>query len=319
MALLYPPVEPYASGLVEVGDGQRLYWEQCGNPKGKPAVVLHGGPGSGCSPAMRQLFDPSLYRVVLFDQRGAGRSRPHASEMAADLAVNTTHHHLVADMEALREHFGIDRWLVHGNSWGSTLALAYSQAHAERVSELVLSAVVTTSRADVDWFTRGVGCFFPAEWEALHDTVPEADRDGDLVTAYARLLRSPQASVRQDAARSWCAWEEAVVSAEGTGAPNPRYEDERFRLGFARLVTHYFSNAAWLAPLQLLGRAGLLAGIPGVLIHGRLDLGFPPHNAWRLSRAWRGSSLVVLGASGHGAEDIRRNVVSAADRFAGKR
>jgi proline iminopeptidase len=308
-------MEPYRDGMLDVGDGQFLHWEQCGNPGGKPAVVLHGGPGSGCSPGMRQLFDPDVYRVVLFDQRGAGRSLPHASEPSADLSVNTTAH-LVADIEWLREHLGVERWLVHGMSWGSSLGLAYAEAHPQRVSEVVLAAVTMTRRCDVDWFARGVGRFFPAQWQAFRDGVPAADRDGDLVSVYARLLASPDPTVREQAARNWCDWEEAIVSLATGGTPNPRYADPRFRMGFARLVTHYFSHAAWLEDDQLLREADRLAGIPSVLIHGRLDLGSPLRAAWRLARAWPGSELVILDTSGHTSTDLREHVVAAIERFA---
>jgi proline iminopeptidase len=311
----YPPIEPFQDGLLDVGDGQLVYWEQAGDPDGRPAVVLHGGPGSGCSPWMRPLFDPRAYRVVLFDQRGAGRSRPHASDPAADLAVNTTSH-LIADIERLREHLGIGRWLVYGLSWGSTLGLAYAQAHPQRVTEVVLDAVTMTRRSDVDWFACGVGRFFPAEWQAFRDAVPAADRDGDLVAAYARLLASADVGVPEQAARDWCAWEQAIVSLETGGTPSPRYADPRFRMGFARLVTHYFSHAAFLEEDQLLREAHRLTGIPGVLIHGRLDLGAPPHTAWQLAQAWPGSELIVLETSGHTSNELEDHVVAATDRFA---
>jgi proline iminopeptidase len=298
-----------------VGDGQRLYWEVCGSPSGKPALVLHGGPGSGCSPYMRSLFDPRRYRIVLFDQRGAGRSRPHASEPAVDLSVNTTDH-LVADIERVREHLAVDRWLVQGTSWGSTLALAYAQRCPQRVSEIVLAAVTMTRRADVEWLSRGAGAFFPAQWERFRAGVPVADRDGDLVAAYARLLADPDPDVQHRAARDWCAWEEALVSAESGGRRNPRYDDPTFRLGFARLVTHYFSHAAWLAEDQLLARADRLAGIPGVLIHGQLDVGGPLRTAWQLAQAWADSELVVVPAAGHTSPGLRDHVVAATDAFA---
>lgn len=306
------PIEPHEHGMLDAGDGQRLYWETCGNPAGKPALVLHGGPGSGCSPWMRYLFDPRRYRIVLFDQRGAGRSRPHASSPAADLSVNTTHH-LVADVERLRAHLGVERWLVQGTSWGSTLALAYAQRFPARVSEIVLAAVTMTRRADVDWLCRGVGAFFPAEWERFRAALPETDRDGDLVSAYARLLADRDPAVHHAAARSWCAWEEALESG---GAPNPRYDDPAFRLGFARLVTHYFSHAAWLEEGELLDGAGRLAGIPGVLIHGRLDVAGPLRTAWQLAEAWPDSRLVVLERDGHTSERMFGEVRAATDAFA---
>lgn len=311
----YPPTEPYDNGMLDVGDGQLVYWETCGNPEGKPAVVLHGGPGSGCTAGPRRLFDPAAYRVVLFDQRGAGRSRPHASDPMTDLSVNTTHH-LVADIERLREHLGIERWLVYGASWGSTLGLTYAQQHPQRVTEIVLAAVTMTRRSDVRWLYHEVGRFFPVEWRAFRDGVPAAERDGDLVDAYARLLAHPDAAVRSQAALDWCDWEDAIVSLDSGGRRNPRYDDERFRMVFARIVTHYFRHAAWLEEGQLLAGARRLAGIPGVLIHGRLDFGGPPDTAWELARAWPGSELVILDQAGHTSTDLGAHVVAATDRFA---
>jgi proline iminopeptidase len=315
VSVLYPDTSPYDQGLVDVGDGQSLYWEVCGDPMGKPALVLHGGPGSGCSSYMRRLFDPCRYRIVLFDQRGAGRSRPHAGEPGIDLSVNTTGH-LVRDIEVLREHLGVDRWLVQGTSWGSTLALVYAQRFPDRVSEIVLAAVTMTRRADVEWLARGVGVFFPAQWERFCDAVPAADRDGDLVAAYVRLLADPDPGVRHRAAREWCDWEEAIVSVETGGRPNPRYDDPRFRLGFARLVTHYFSHAAWLEDNELLDHVDRLAAIPGVLIHGQLDIGGPLRTAWELAQAWPTSELVVVAGAGHTSPGIGDHVVAATDRFA---
>jgi proline iminopeptidase len=315
MSVGYPDIEPYDSGWHDVGDGQAGYWEACGNPDGKPALVLHGGPGSGCSPALRTLFDPGRYRIVLFDQRGAGRSRPHASDPAADLTVNTTHH-LIADIEQLRERLHVHRWLVYGISWGSTLALAYAERHPDRISEVVLAPVTLTRRTDVEWITRGARMFFPAEWERFRAGVPAADRAGDLATAYARLLTDPDPKVHHRAARDWCDWEEALVSVESGGRPNPRYDDPRFRLGFARLVTHYWSHGAWLGEDELIQRADQLAGIPGVLVHGRLDVGGPLGAAWELAQAWRGSELVVVEGAGHTSAMLREHVVAATDRFA---
>jgi proline iminopeptidase len=192
----YPEIEPYDHGLLDVGDGQRVYWEVCGEPDGKPAGVFHGGPGSGCVPWWRRLFDPKAYRVVLFDQRGCGRSRPYAGEPNVDLTANTTHH-LVADAERLRRHLGIERWLVLGASWGSTLGLAYAETHPDVVSEMVLYSVVTTTRREVAWATRDAGRFFPAEWARLRDGAPASERDGDLVAAYNRLLLDPNPSVHE--------------------------------------------------------------------------------------------------------------------------
>ena len=311
----YPPTEPFVHGMLDVGDGQLIYWEMCGDPDGKPAVGLHGGPGSGSTPGSRRLFDPEAYRIVLLDQRGAGRSLPHASDPAADLSVNTTDH-LLGDLERLREHLGIDHWLVYGNSWGSTLGLAYAQRHPQRVTELILAAVTMTRRSDIRWLSHGVGRFFPLEWARFRDGVPASERDGDLVAAYARLLAHRDADVQEQAAKDWCAWEEAIVSLESGGVPNPRYADARFRLAFARIVTHYFRYGAWLEEGQLLRQAHRLARIPGVLIHGRLDLGGPLTVAVELARVWPGSELVVLEGAGHTSHDLESRVVAATDRFA---
>ena len=313
----FPPIEPYAHGLLDVGDGNRIYWEACGNPAGKPALVVHGGPGSGCGTGSRRYFDPERYRVILFDQRGCGRSLPHASDPVVDMSANTTDH-LLADMERLREELGVERWLLYGGSWGSTLILAYAEQHPERVSEIVLLGVTTTRRSEIDWLYHGVGRFFPAEWARFRDGVPEPERDGDLVAAYARLLESPDAEVRSAATWDWLAWEDAVISLESTGTPGA-YSDRPpdAAVAFVRICTHYFSHGAWLDEGQLLRDAGRLAAIPGVLLHGRLDLGSPLDTAWALSQAWPGSELVVVDDSGHtGSDTMRRLALEATDRFA---
>jgi proline iminopeptidase len=315
MANVYPPVDPYDHGMLSVGDGHDVYWETCGNPDGKPAVVLHGGPGSGCTPGLRSLFNPESYRVALFDQRGSGRSTPHSSESTADMSSNTTEH-LLGDMERLRRHLGIERWLVYGRSWGTTLGLAYAERYPERVSEMVLAAVCLTQRSDIHWLYHGMGQYFPREWERFRDGVAPEDRDGDLVDAYGRLLGDSDADVRQRAAQDWCDWEDAIVAHESGGTPNPRYADPRFRMGFARTVTHYFRHGAWLREGRLLDEAVRLAEIPGVLIHGQLDLGSPLAAAWDLARAWPRSELIVLSKSGHTSHDVSRHVVAATDRFA---
>ena len=299
----YPAIEPYDHGELAVGDGQHIYWETCGNPAGKPAVVLHGGPGSGCVPGFRRFFDPDAYRIVLFDQRGAGRSTPHASEPNVDMSVNTTEH-LLADIDQLRHYLGVERWLVWGISWGSTLGLAYAQRYPEQVTEIILRAV-TMAR------------FFPEEWERFRQAVPPADRDGDLVDAYYRLLKDPDFTVRESAARAWCEWEDAVLSQEQGWQPNPRYEDARFRMAFARIVTHYFHHHAWLEDGALLRDADRLAAIPGVLVHGRLDLGGPPTTAWELARAWPAAELLLVSGGHAGSQEMVAHLVEAADRFAG--
>ena len=315
--MVYPDIEPHADGLLDVGDGQRLYWEQSGHPHGKPALVLHGGPGSGISPGRRRLFDPTRYRIVQFDQRGCGRSTPHAGDPATDLATNTTRH-LVADIERLRQHLGLERWLVWGVSWGVTLGLAYAERHPDRVTEMVLASVTLTRASDVHWFAHEAGRFFPEAWARFRDGVPEADRDRNLVAAYDRLLNAdPDPEVRARAARDWCAWEDALLSLdEGYVVPNPRFADPRRRMAFARLVSHYFRHAAWLAEDELLGGAGALAGIPGVLIHGRLDIGGPPDVAWQLARVWPEAELHLVGTGHSGGEEMQARLVAATDRFA---
>ena len=315
MPSLYPAVEPFDQGMLDVGDGQRLHWRTCGRADGKPAVVLHGGPGSGCSAALARRFDPDAYRVVLVDQRGAGRSTPSAADPAISLATNTTAH-LVADLEVLREHLGIGRWLVHGLSWGSTLALAYAEGHPDRVSELVLAPVTLTRSDDVRWLTVGVGRFFPEQWARFHAAAQPLRAGEQIVDGYARLLADPDPQVRDRAARAWCDWEDTLFSVESGGVPDPRYADPRFRFRFARTVTHYFRHAAFLADGQLLRDAHRLAGIPGVLVHGRLDLGGPPRAAWELARAWPGSELTVLDSGGHASAEMTSLVVAATDRFA---
>lgn len=314
----HPLVEPHATGRLAVGDGHEIHWEVRGNPAGRPAVVLHGGPGSGCSPSAATSFDPEFWRVVLFDQRGAGRSTPHASAPGIDLSTNTTGH-LLADIERLRTHLGIERWLVCGASWGSTLGIAYAERHPGRVTALVLSSVATTTPAEIDWITRGVGAFFPEAWERFRAGVPAVERDGSLVEAYHRLLMHPDPTVHEKAARDWCDWEQAIVAIHPGHRPHPRWADPAFRLGFARLVTHYWRHAAWIEDGALLRDIGRLEGIRGVLIHGRLDLGGPLAGPWRLQRAWPGSELVVVETAGHDGRDpgMSESIVAAIERLRG--
>jgi proline iminopeptidase len=296
---IFPPIEPYCSGMLDVGDGHRVYWECCGNPAGKPALYLHGGPGSGSTPGVRRYFDPDVYRIVLFDQRGCGRSTPSAGEPDADLRHNTTAH-LLADMERLREHLRVDRWTMFGASWGATLGLAYAQAYPLRVNALLLAPVTTTSRREVRWLTYDVGRIFPEEWHRFAAAVPEALRHVPIVDAYATLLFDPDPAVRECAAREWCAWEDAHVSLSPDHRPDRRYEDPAFRLRFARLVTHYWRHAAFLDEDELVRNASRLNGIPGMLIHGRFDLSSPLETAWRLAGEWRTSQLRVIDDGGHG-------------------
>lgn len=286
--------------MLDVGFAQELYWECSGNPDGKAAVYLHGGPGSGSSAGARRYFDPALYRIVLFDQRGCGRSRPLANEPNADLSTNTTAH-LVADIERLREHLNIERWTVLGISWGTTLALAYAQSYPARLDRLVLGAVTTTSRREVEWITYEMGRIFPEAWSRFAGVVPERLRHLPIVDAYASMLFDPSDAIRELAAREWCIWEDVHVSLAPGWRPNPRYEDPGFRLVFARLVTHFWRHAAFLADDQLTRNASLLNHIPGVLIHGRFDISSPLEAAWRLSRHWRSSELRAI-ESGHGGD-----------------
>lgn len=311
----YPPIEPYDSGLLDVGDGNRIYWETSGNPDGKPALVVHGGPGSGGHRGSRRYFDPERYRIVIFDQRGCGESLPHASDPATDMSVNTTHH-LIADMEKLREHLGIERWLLYGGSWGSTLILAYAERFPERVSEIVILGVTAGRREEIDWLYGGVARFFPEAHERFRAGASHAE---DVVAAYARLLESPDPAVRQQATWDWLTWEDAVISLEENGTPGV-YSDRTLEeaLAFVRICSHYFSNGCWLEDAELIRNADRLAGIPGFLLHGRHDLGSPLGTAWELARAWPDAELVVVEDSGHtGSDAMRRLALAATERFGG--
>jgi proline iminopeptidase len=293
-------------------------WETCGNTRGKPAVVVHGGPGSRCSTFHRRLFDPTAYRVVLFDQRGCGRSTPHASEPDIDLTSNTTQN-LIADMERIRQHLDIDRWLVFGGSWGSTLALAYAETHPTRVREMVLWGVTTGRRVEADWLFRGgVAVLFPEQWERLRAVLPTAEREGDIVDAYARMLHDPDPEVCRRAALAWCTWESVTPAWPPTAGLGERYADPRFALAFALLVTHYIRNGVFLEDGELLRNAHALANIPGVLVNGRFDLEAPIANAWELDRACPRAELVIVEDSGHAGDDpdLTRELILATDRFA---
>ena len=314
----YPEVTPYEHGMLEVGDGNRVYWETCGNPRGKPAVVLHGGPGSGCSPWHRRLFDPSAYRVVLFDQRNCGRSTPPASAPDTNLASNNTAK-LIADIELLREYLGVERWLVFGGSWGSTLALAYAESHSKRVTEIILFGVTTGRRKEFDWLFRGgVAVLFPEQWKRLRAAVPAALRDGDIVEAYYRLLHDPDPAIREQAALAWCRWESATPAWPPAHGLSPRFRDPAFAMAFARIVTHYVRNDAWLEDGSLLRGAGAIADIPGVMVNGRFDLQAPIGWAWDLKRVWPRAKLVIVDDAGHDASNasITRELIRATDQFA---
>ncbi|MFC4908067.1 prolyl aminopeptidase [Actinomadura gamaensis] len=310
---LYPPVEPHAVGMLPVGGQDEIYWETCGNPDGTPVVFVHGGPGGGCTPTSRRLFDPDAYRIVLFDQRNCGRSKPHASRPDIDLSANTTAA-LVADMELLREHLGIERWVVFGGSWGSTLSLAYAQAHPDRVRALVLRGVYLVKPEDEPWCYAegGVSRLFPDAWEGFRDAIPEDER-GDYMAAYARRLTDPDPGVHVPAALAWTRWEDATCYL----VPRDEDDDVPAAVAVARLENHYFRNGCFLEPGRLLRDAPRLDGIPGVIVNGRYDLLTPPDAAWELHRAWPGSELHLVPDAGHGFDEpgTLDLLIKATDRF----
>ena len=282
------------------------------------SVVLHGGPGSGCVPWYRRLFDPSAYRIVLFDQRNCGRSTPHASELDTDLKNNTTAH-LIADIEQLRQHLKIDSWMVFGGSWGSTLALAYAVSHPERVTDMILFGVTTGRHNEIDWLFRGgVSIFFPEQWDHLRMALPAADRDGDILGAYYRRLNDPDLAVRQQAANSWCLWESATLSWPPSTRLSPRFTDPRYALSFARIVTHYQYHNSFLEDGILLRKADKLSDIPGIMVNGRFDFQAPIGNAWALKRVWPHAGLVIVDNAGHAADNLNLTLqyIRATDRFA---
>lgn len=317
----YPPIEPYASGLLDVGDGQRVYWEECGNPDGVPAVFVHGGPGGGCAPEHRRCFDPARYRVVLFDQRGCGRSLPHAWEPEADLSTNTTWH-LVADLERLRRHLGVERWLVFGGSWGSTLALAYAQKHPERVSALVLRGVFTLRKRELDWYYEagGADMVWPGEWEKYVAAAGPGVGPGGYIQRYHELLTDPDPAVHGPAALAWTTWEAATSTLLRDQAHIDEVQDPQYAITFARIENHYFLNRGWLEDGELLRGARTLSehGIPGVVVQGRYDMCCPIGTAWALHRAWPEAELHISPTAGHSfAEpETLAALVAATDRFA---
>lgn len=294
---LYPPIEPFDQRVIDVGDGHSVYFEQCGNPDGIPVLVCHGGPGGGCSPAMRRYFDPEIYRVILFDQRGCGRSTPHAN------AEYNTIWHLVADMEKIRELLGIDIWLLFGGSWGATLALVYAQTHAEHVRHLVLRGVFLMTQRELDWFYGGgAGQFWPELWERFKAMIPAEER-GDLIRAYHKRLFSGTHHEEIRFARAWSAWETALASIDSIGSSAYSGSGEYAR-AFARLENHYFINGGFLDDgQQILSNMDRLSNVSGTIIQGRYDLICPPRSAYDLSRLWKKSELRMVSKAGHAMSD----------------
>ena len=309
---LYPELDVYDSGMLGVDARHQVYYEQCGNPDGKPVVILHGGPGAGCSAKMRRFHDPKAYRIVLFDQRGSGRSTPHA-----DLVDNTTWD-LVADIEALREHLGISRWQVFGGSWGSTLALAYAQAHPSRATELVLRGIFMLRRWELEWFYQdGASRLYPEAWDQYLQAIPEVERS-DLISAYHRRLTSHSEATRLAAARAWSVWEASTSLLLPDEAFIDGHKDAHFALSFARIESHYFVHGGFFdVEDQLLRDAHRLHGIPGVIVHGRYDVVCPVQNAWDLHKAWPESRLQISPRAGHSAFEPENAsaLVDATDSF----
>ena len=310
---LYPPVDPFDQRMLDVGDGHQVYVEQCGNPTGVPVIVLHGGPGGGCSPAMRRYFDPNYYRIILFDQRGCGRSRPHAS------VTNNTTWHLVSDIELIRTTLDIDALIVFGGSWGATLALIYAETHPDRVRHLVLRGVFLMTQSELDWFYGGgAGRFWPEVWQRFVGLIPEDER-GDLIAAYNRRLFSGDMVTETRFARAWSAWENALASIHSTGLGSEAPSE--YARAFARLENHYFSNAGFLEfDGQILAHAGRIKHIPGTIVQGRYDMICPPDSAYALSKARPGGDLKMVRYAGHALSEpgISAELVRVMDRISGR-
>ena len=311
---LYPEIEPFETGMLDVGDGHTIYWERVGTRGAKPAVFLHGGPGGGISPKQRRLFDPKLYDVILFDQRGCGKSTPYAS-----LEANTTWH-LVADIERLRQMCGFDKWLVFGGSWGSTLALAYAETHPERVSELVVRGIYTLTRAELQWYYQfGVSEMFPDKWERFLAPIPEAER-GDMMAAYRKRLVGSDRAAQVEAAVAWSSWEGQTITLLPEPETSDVFAEADYALAFARIENHYFVHAGWLEEGQLLRDAGKLKDIPGTIVHGRYDMPCPLRYAWALHKAWPRAEFFLVEGAGHAYSEpgILDRLIRATDKYAGK-
>ena len=314
---LYPPIEPYESGMLLVGDGHRIAWEVSGNPNGKPVVFLHGGPGGGCAPWHRQFFDPEKYRIVLFDQRGCGRSTPHASAPDADMRFNTSAH-LVSDIELLRKNLGIEKWQVFGGSWGSALALAYAQAHPESVTELILRGIFTLRREEIEWFYEGgAAALFPDLWVGFIAQIPVLERNR-MIEAYHRLLFDPDPDVHIPAAQAWSKWEGSTISLKPDADTIERMTEDATAVAFARIENHFFVNRGWWAEGQLIAGVDAIRQIPAVIVQGRYDVCTPMMTAWDLHRAWPEAEFVVIDDAGHAASEpgIQGALRDATDLFA---
>ena len=312
---LYPPVEPYASGRLRVDAMHQVYWEESGNPRGIPVVFLHGGPGAGATPAHRRFFDPGFYRIVVFDQRGAGRSTPHG-----ELTDNTTPH-LIADMEALRRSRNIESWVVFGGSWGSTLALAYAEKYPERVTELVLRGIYMCTRPELEWFYQfGVSEMFPDKWEKFVEPIPVEERH-DMMAAYHRLLTGTDHEKQIEAAVAWSSFEGQVITLLPEPATSDHFLDPEFALAFARIENNYFVNGCWFDEGQLLRDANKLQDIPGTIVHGRYDMPCPAKYAWALHKAWPKAEFKLIEGAGHAYTEpgILNALITATDQYAGKR
>ena len=307
---LFPPIEPFASGMLDLDAPHRMYYEQSGNPQGVAAVFLHGGPGAGSSAVHRQFFDPAFYRVVVFDQRGAGRSTP------LGCLENNSTPHLIEDLERLRKHLGIERWLIFGGSWGSTLALAYCEHHPERCLGLVLRGIFLCRPSEIDWFLYGVRAIFPEPWREFSGYIPREER-GDLLTAYHRRLVDPDPAVHMPAARTWSIYEGSC----STLLPNPAlvadFASDRVSLGLARIEAHYFRHDIFLPPDFLLRNIGLLKAVPGVIVQGRYDIVCPAVSADDLHHAWPEAEYVIVPDAGHSAFEpgIRSRLLAATEEF----
>ncbi|MCB1471528.1 MAG: prolyl aminopeptidase [Rhodobiaceae bacterium] len=311
---LYPQIEPFESGHLDVGDGHKVYWERVGTKGAKPAVFLHGGPGGTISPAHRRLFDPALYDVILFDQRGCGRSTPNAS-----LDANTTWH-LVADIERLREMVGADKWLVFGGSWGSTLALAYAETHPDHVSELVLRGIYTLTRPELEWYYQfGVSQMFPDKWERFVEPIPPAERH-DMMAAYRRRLTGDDRAEQIRCAKAWSLWEGQTITLLPEPSTSDVFGEEDYALAFARIENHYFVHAGWLEDDQLVRDVHRLYAIPATIVHGRYDMPCPAHYAWRLHKAWPQAEFHLIEGAGHAFSEpgILDRLIRATDTYAGK-